>query len=156
MDPYIRYRYVDGRHDRTVEAPCSSAHPRIAAGVARPLAGKSTRTYLEWCENEELPDGEQPDVGAWDDDGGAPEAADPEVEAADPEVIDAIDLRETPLRRLGAALDEVDDPSILRALATADDRKGAAPIYAARMEAIDPGDETDQEATEPEAEAGDG
>ena len=82
MDPYISYQYTDGRHDREVEAQCSSAHLRISAGVARPLPGESTDVYTAWCDEQDLPEGEQPDVDAWEDDGGhgaedeAPDAAD--------------------------------------------------------------------------------
>ena len=178
MDPYIRYRYLDGRHDRTVEAPCSSAHSRISAGVARPLSGESTEIYLAWCQER----GEGVDeTDAWEDDGGAQEdgAADedesavvssiePEAETggadgaeaeevdpggADPEASVAIDLRETPIRHLADALAGVDDLSVLHALASSDDRSTAVRHYAARIDELNA---TDQEAIEPEAETGDG
>ena len=87
MDLLIRYQYIDGRHSRPVEAQCSSAHLRIGAGVARPLAGKSTRVYTQWCE-ENLDADEQPDVAAWEDDGGSPEER------------EASDLRDTSIKAL--------------------------------------------------------
>ncbi|MEE8551466.1 MAG: hypothetical protein V3T08_09475 [Gemmatimonadota bacterium] len=140
MDPFIRYEYLDGRHGRPVEAQCSSAHLRISKGVARPLAGRSTRIYTAWCEGNL---DEQPDVSTWEDDGGTPQ----EREAAQ--------LRDTSIKALANALQDYDDPSVLRSFASADDRKDAGPIYAARMAEIEAGDESAVAGSiEPEAETG--
>ena len=72
---------------------------------------------------------------------------------ADSEASVAIDLRETPVRYLRDALAEVDDLSVLLALYESDDRSTAAPHYAARISELEA---ANQEAEEPEAEAGDG
>ncbi len=159
MDPYISYRYLnDGRE---VEAQCSSAHPRIAAGVARPVAGESAEAYTAWLEAQGEDAGS---VSAWEDEGGAQEGDEeadegtdsedePTETEADAEATAAIDLRETPVRHLRAALAEVTDLSVLEALANSDDRRTAARHYAARIAELQA---ADQEADEPEPEAGDG
>ena len=152
-DPHITFVYGDGR---VVERQCSAAHAYIAAGMATARPGESAELYAEWREGQAEDTGE---IDAWQDDGGAQEyeeeadsvGEDEEEDGgeaeADAEATAAIDLRETPVRRLRDALAEVTDLSVLEALASADDRGTAARHYAARISELQA---TDQEATEPD------
>lgn len=66
MDPFITFRYTDGRPvtSSEVHQQCSAAHRYIEAGIAQPKTQADLETYRGWLDEH---DRDEPDglVGAW-------------------------------------------------------------------------------------------
>lgn len=63
---------------------------------------------------------------------------------ADEEATQAVDLREVPCKELSAALESVDDLSVVQAAAEADDRDCAEEHYQRRLAELAPEDEDEE------------
>ena len=136
----------------------AAAHEILLKGDAQLADPESFGTYDEWCEDNDV---EPVDIDGWDrslavydgfredddEDEDDPDEDDEEGEESPP------NLLEVPVGQLADALAELDDADLIAAMANEDERTTAQRHYAGRVAELQA---NDQEADEPEPEAGDG